>query len=271
MLARPQREPLVLLPAMLTDARVWDRQRDALACVGRVDALHLVGERSIVAMAERVLDLAPPSFAVGGLSLGGMVAMEVALRAPERVTRLALVGTSARAPTDQQRAFWIGLAESARRDGVRATTRERLLESLRTPGRHDDAAITAEILSLAERVGVEGFRDQLSMQATRVDMRERLHAIACPTLVVRGALDALCSDEMQEEIRQAVQGARYVRVPECGHLATLEEGPAITALLDYWWAPVHTNRPVRTHKSGASGMLGRGELRWSRVRPFGVS
>jgi pimeloyl-ACP methyl ester carboxylesterase len=230
------REPLVLLPAMLTDARLWRRQVEALGSVGRVEALDLVGVRSIAAMADRVLNVAPPTFALGGLSLGGMVAMVVAVRAPERVTRLALVGTSARAPTDQQRAFWLDLAESARRDGVRETTRENLLESLRTPGRHDDDALSAEVLSLAESVGLTGFLDQLAMQASRVDMRQRVQAIRCPTVVVRGELDALCSNDMHEEIRDAVPNARYVRIPECGHLATLEQGPAITALLDYWWA-----------------------------------
>jgi pimeloyl-ACP methyl ester carboxylesterase len=235
-MTQTQREPLVLLPAMLTDAGLWRRQRDALASLGRVKALDVVGERSIAAMAGRVLDLAPPSFALAGLSLGGMVAMEVALRAPERVTRLALLDTSARAPTDRQRAFWAGLGESARDKGVRVTTREQLLDSLRTPDRHDDVTLTEEVLSLAERVGVTGLEDQLSMQASRVDMRERLRAIRCPTLVVRGELDALCSEEMHEEICDAIPRARYVRVPECGHLATLEQGPAITALLDYWWA-----------------------------------
>jgi pimeloyl-ACP methyl ester carboxylesterase len=235
-MTQTQREPLVLLPAMLTDAGLWRRQRDALASLGRVKALDVVGERSIAAMAGRVLDLAPPSFALAGLSLGGMVAMEVALQAPERVTRLALLDTSARAPTDQQRAFWAGLGESARDKGVRVTTREQLLDSLRTPDRHDDVTLTEEVLSLAERVGVTGLEDQLSMQASRVDMRERLREIRCPTLVVRGELDALCSEEMHEEICDAIPRARYVRVPECGHLATLEQGPAITALLDYWWA-----------------------------------
>jgi pimeloyl-ACP methyl ester carboxylesterase len=236
MASQKEREPLVLLPAMLTDAVLWRRQRDALISLGRVEALDLVGERSIGAMAGRVLDLAPPSFALAGLSLGGMVAMEVALRAPERVTRLALLDTSARAPTDRQRAFWAGLGESARDKGVRVTTREQLLDSLRTPDRHDDVTLTEEVLSLAERVGVTGLEDQLSMQASRVDMRERLREIRCPTLVVRGELDALCSEEMHEEICDAIPRARYVRVPECGHLATLEQGPAITALLDYWWA-----------------------------------
>jgi pimeloyl-ACP methyl ester carboxylesterase len=232
-----RREPLVLLPAMLTDAGVWRRQREALASTGEVEAIDLVGERSIAAMADRVLSVAPPSFALGGLSLGGMVAMAVALRAPDRVTRLALVGTSARAPTAQQRAFWADLELGARRAGVRATTRAQLLESLRTPGRHDDAPLSEEVLSLAERVGLTGFLDQLSMQASRVDMRQRLEAVDCPTLVVRGELDALCSDEMHEEIRDAVPQARYVRIPDCGHLATLEQAPAITALLDYWWGP----------------------------------
>jgi pimeloyl-ACP methyl ester carboxylesterase len=230
-----QRDALVLLPAMLTTGELWGRQRIALAATGRIEALDLAGERSLGGMATRVLGIAPPSFALAGLSLGGTVAMEVALRAPERVTRLALVGTSARPPTREQRTFWADLAESAERIGVRDTTREHLLDLLRTPGRHDDEPLSAEILSLAEQVGAAGFHDQLSMQASRVDMRHRLQAITCPTLVVRGELDALCSDEMHEEICEAVPHARYVRVPECGHLATLEQGPAMTALLDYWW------------------------------------
>jgi pimeloyl-ACP methyl ester carboxylesterase len=235
MARQAQREPLLLLPAMLTDATLWRRQRDALAPHGEVAALDLVGEQSIVAMAARVLDHAPPSFALAGLSLGGMVAMEVALRAPERVERLALLATSARAPTEGQRQFWAELAESANREGVRTTTEQHLLDVLRTPGRPDDEALSAEVLCFAERVGLSGFLDQLAMQASRVEMRERIGAIGCPTLVVRGELDALCSEAMHEEIRDAIPHARYVRVPACGHLATLEQPPAITALLDYWW------------------------------------
>jgi pimeloyl-ACP methyl ester carboxylesterase len=231
-----EREPLVLLPAMLTDRGLWHRQLDALAGRGTLEAFDLAGASAIASMAARVLEAAPATFALAGLSLGGMVAMEIALHAPDRVTRLALVGTSARAPTDDQRAFWDVLRDSAQRYGVRETTREHLLDVLRTPGRHDDAALTEEVLSLADKVGVAGFEEQLSMQASRMEMRDRLGAIKCPTLVVRGELDALCSDEMHEEIRDAVPDARYVRVPECGHLATLEQAPAITALLDYWWA-----------------------------------
>jgi pimeloyl-ACP methyl ester carboxylesterase len=41
---------------------------------------------------------------------------------------------------------------------------------------------------------------------------------------------------MHDEICAAIPHARYVRVPDCGHLCTLEQATAITALVDYWWA-----------------------------------
>ena len=86
---------LVLLPGLICDARLW---RDV---IGGLDASSVVADLtqddSIAAMAARTLAGAPARFALAGLSMGGYVAFEIMRQAPERVTHLALLDTSARA------------------------------------------------------------------------------------------------------------------------------------------------------------------------------
>ncbi|MCP5815752.1 alpha/beta hydrolase, partial [Klebsiella pneumoniae] len=65
---------------------------------------------SVAAMASRTLAAAPPQFALAGLSMGGYVALEILRQAPDRVTHLALLDTSARPDSDERR--------EARRKGI---------------------------------------------------------------------------------------------------------------------------------------------------------
>jgi pimeloyl-ACP methyl ester carboxylesterase len=232
MAARGSREPLVLLPAMLADDALWAAQVKALRRRGDVIVHPLAVGDSIGEQARAVLDLTDGSFALAGLSLGAMVAMEVVRLAPERVTRLGLLDTNPRAPTEQQRETWRELADDVETDGVVEIVRSRLLPVLLHPDRRD--ALTGTVLEMAERVGAEGFKRQLLVQASRVDMRTHLRAVRCPTLVAAGAEDALCPPTMHEEICAEIPHAAYVEIEDCGHLAALERPRVVTALLDYW-------------------------------------
>src|SRR5688572_27247482 len=95
--------PLILLPGLLCDATLWRAQVDALADVAAASVADLTLDDTIGAMAARVLAAAPPGFALAGLSMGGYVAFEIMRQAPGRVTRLALLDTSA-APDDDRAA-----------------------------------------------------------------------------------------------------------------------------------------------------------------------
>ena len=90
-----ERVPLLLLPGTLCDSRVFapllDRLSDRVAVVK-----VLAGETDVRSMATRILADAPPRFALLGFSLGGIVALEMAALAPERVVGLALIASNAR-------------------------------------------------------------------------------------------------------------------------------------------------------------------------------
>jgi len=90
------RAALVLIPGLACDGEVWSDTIADLAELADCHVADITQALSIADMAEAVLASAPDRFALAGHSLGGYVSFEILRRAPERVTRLALIGTSAR-------------------------------------------------------------------------------------------------------------------------------------------------------------------------------
>ena len=89
------REPLVLLPGMMCDVRLFAPQIAAFSHEHPVLVAPLTGADTMSALATAVLAIAPPRFALAGLSMGGIVAMEMIRQAPDRISRLALLDTNA--------------------------------------------------------------------------------------------------------------------------------------------------------------------------------
>ncbi|WP_158046157.1 alpha/beta fold hydrolase [Skermanella pratensis] len=225
--------PLILLPGLLCDDALWAHQSRYLDEVADVRVADLTGHDSIAALAAAVLESAPPRFAVAGLSMGGYVALEIARRAPERVAKLALLDTNARADTDEQRRRRRGLMALANQGEFRGVT-PRLLPMLIHPSRTGEEALTGTVMGMAERVGKDAFLRQQTAIMGRPDSRGDLPGITSPTLVLCGREDALSTLEMHVEMAGLIPRARLAVIEECGHLATLERPFAATALMRDW-------------------------------------
>ena len=228
-----QKIPLILLPGLLCDAALWHAQVEGLGTVAKPFVVDLTQDDSLAGMARRALAEAPPSFALAGLSMGGYVAQEMMRQAPERVAKLALLDTSARADTPEQTARRRGLIELSEKGDFRGVT-PRLLPLFIHPARHEDKPLTEVIMGMAERVGKEAFLHQQKAIMGRPDGREDLRRIACPTLVLCGRQDALTPLALHEEIAGLVPGAKLVVVEDCGHLSTLEKPITVAAALRQW-------------------------------------
>ena len=227
--------PLVLVPGLLCDERLWQPQAERLADFTDPIIANVIGDGSVSEMARSVLDAAPSAgrFALAGLSMGGYVALEVMRVAPERVARLALLDTSARADTPEQtseRRELIELADKGRFEEVP----RRLLPRVLHPDRLDDERRTSTVFGMADAVGPEAFVRQEEAIIGRPDSRETLSGIACPTLVLCGREDALTPLPLHEEMASLIPGSRLRVVEKCGHLSTLERPEAVTAALREW-------------------------------------
>ncbi|SDD11754.1 alpha/beta fold hydrolase [Auraticoccus monumenti] len=218
--------PLVRLPGMLLDHRLWS----GLPPREGVLDLPLRGSTLDEAV-EAVLAAAPPRFALAGLSLGGVVAMALVARAPERVRRLVLLGCNGRAPTRAQRDGWDVLETRTRAGELTRITPDTLWPGLVAASRRDDPVLAELVAAMAADTGETAFLDQLGVQRSRVDLRPGLASYPGPATVVVGSADALCSLEMHVEIADALPAAELVVLPGVGHLAPLEAPDEVDALL----------------------------------------
>jgi pimeloyl-ACP methyl ester carboxylesterase len=229
------RPALILLPGLLCDEALWRHQVENLADAAAIAVADLTQDNTIPAMAERVLADAPKRFALAGLSMGGYVAQQILRVAPERVERLALLDTSARADTPEQTSRRRGLIELAHKGQFKGVS-PRLLPSFLHSDRLNDTTLTRAVMAMAERVGREAFLRQEEAIMGRIDGREDLGAIRCPTLILCGADDALTPPKVHEEIAARIPHAKLVIVPECGHLSTMERPEEVTGAMREWLA-----------------------------------
>ena len=225
--------PLVLVPGLLCSARLFAPQIAALWPHGPIMVADHRRAQTMDEIADHILADAPPKFALAGLSMGGYMAFAMLRRAPDRIAKLALLDTSARADTPEQTAArerLIGMAEAGQLADVVALLTPRFLH----PSRHRDEALRRVVRPMAEETGSEAFVRQQRAIMSRPDSRPLLSAIRCPTLVLVGDGDELTPPALAEEIAAGIPGARLEVVPDCGHLSTIERPNQVNAALGAW-------------------------------------
>lgn len=223
---------LLLLPGLICDERLW---RDVIAGLdARSVVADLTQDDSIRAMAQRALAAAPARFALAGLSMGGYVAFEIMRQAPERVTHLALLDTSARADDDARK--------ETRRKGIEMVGQGKfigvsrgLLGSLVAP-QHMGTPVAGDVQAMSERVGQAAYMRQQVAIMNRVDSRPTLGDIQVPTLVGVGESDKLTPPELAEEMAAGIAGSELVRFPDSAHLPTMENPSAVVEAMKAWLA-----------------------------------
>jgi pimeloyl-ACP methyl ester carboxylesterase len=225
--------PLLFIPGLLCDAALWQSQINHLKDIADCMVADTTRHDRIAALAQDVLMTAPPKFALAGLSMGGYVSLEIMRQAPERVLKLAIFDSTARADTPQQqerRRLLLSLSRHGQFKGVTP----RLLPMLIHPARLDDAALTGLITQMAERVGRAAFIHQQTAILHRQDSRPFLGNITCPTLIAGGRQDAITGPELLQELADNIPGARFEIVENCGHLLPLEQPDSANLLLRQW-------------------------------------
>ncbi len=227
------RPTLVMLPGLLNTRRLFERQIADLADLVDVMVPELHRHDSLAAMAEAVLALAPPTFALAGFSLGGYVSFEILRRAASRVERLALIDTQATPDTPETTARRRGFIQQTRLGrfhGVQPS----LLPTIIHPGRLADSAIVQPILDMAQDVGAEGFEREQTAIMARPDSRPLLVEIDVPTVVIVGRQDQATPLSRAQEMAADIANARLVVIEECGHMSPLERPAEVSAALRRW-------------------------------------
>lgn len=227
------RPAVVFAAGQLLTQEVWAPQAAALSRDYDLRFSDHTRDETIAGMAARLLAEAPPRFHLVAHAMGGFTAFEVLRHAPERVISTALIATLA--PNDgpaqtERRQGYIRLVEAGRF----AEVVEERIPILVHPARREDAPLLGVVRRMAAETGAETFLRQQRAIMSRADSRPTLSAIACPTLLIRGAQDGITTEAHQAEILAGVSGARLEAIDDCGHLPTLERPGTTNRLLAEW-------------------------------------
>lgn len=182
-MGRGMAEPVVFLPGLMCDARLFGPQIAEMSADAAVMVAPITHGERIEEIASGLLDQLPLRFALAGLSMGGIVAMEILRRAPDRITRLALMDTNPLAETPQ--------VAAAREPQIVAARTGRMLDVMREemkpnylapcPQRQD---VLDLVMDMADALGPEVFVRQSRALQRRRDQQEVLRKCKVPALVL---------------------------------------------------------------------------------------
>ena len=228
-------EPLVFLPGHMCDGRLFANQVEAISSKR---AVHLANFRHGATMAEfaaNVLASAPPRFVLCGLSMGGIVAMEILRTAADRIAGLVLMDTNHRAETrERAKARLRTIALVKRGDlALASVIRDEMKPAYLADGPRN-SPILELVMAMAMSLGSQVFERQARAIMSRPDQADTLRRTAVPALVICGEEDKLCPLQIHEDMVGLIPGAKLEVVRGAGHLVPLEQPERTNELILDW-------------------------------------
>jgi pimeloyl-ACP methyl ester carboxylesterase len=214
----------------MCDRDLWSDMVPDLEALGSVHYGNVYEDSSLEGMAARVLSEAPQRFVLVGFSMGGFVARVLTLMAPQRVTGVAFIASSARGYSEEERAR----RQAGHRPGDRPPRTPGAVSTAMSlhPDRERDPVLLARLRAMQRQLGPEVRKRQAAI--VRRDGYADLECITCPALVVACRQDRLRSFAETERMARHLPQASFRVIEECGHMAPLERPRELASLLRDW-------------------------------------
>lgn len=225
--------PIVLLPGMMCDARLYAPQIADLSRDHAIMVAPITQSDRISDMAIDVLRLAPDKFALAGLSMGGIVAMEILRRAPDRVLRIALMDTNPLAESPASAAAYEPMIVGARAGRLDEVMADFIRPEYLAPGT-GRSAVLAQVQQMARDLGPDVFVRQARALQRRPDQQGTLRRSKCPALILCGEHDELTPVKRHMFMAELMPYAKLQVIEGAGHLPVLEQPVATSQALRDW-------------------------------------
>jgi pimeloyl-ACP methyl ester carboxylesterase len=222
----------VLLPGNMCDARLWTADVRALLS-GALDA-DLTRDDSISAMAERALEATNGQLLPVGFSMGAIVAVEMAVQAPERIVGLVLSGYNATADLPERAAHRPAQQVEVRAGGLERVLVEELKPNYLAAQNRTDSALRCLLRDMGMGLGADVFVRQSEALRLREDRRAAIAALDIPVLYLCGQEDTLCSPAWHSIWASMTPKSQFRKISGAGHMLPLEAPKAFAATIEHW-------------------------------------
>lgn len=226
----------ILLPGNMCDARLWNAEVRAVL-FGAVDA-DLTHDASISGMAERALTATTGMLLPVGFSLGAIVAVEMAMQAPERIVGLVLAGYNATADLPERAAHRPMQQAEVSADVNGAGLERVLIEELKpnylAAQNRDDSALLDLLRNMGMCLGSDVFNRQSEALRLRQDRCTAITTLDVPVLYLCGSEDKLCTPAWHQNWAALTPRADFKEIKGAGHMLPLEAPSAFATTLEHW-------------------------------------
>jgi 3-oxoadipate enol-lactonase len=235
--------PVLLLHGFPHDRTLWEAQLAAPPAGARLIAPDLpgfgesasVGVPSLDAWADWCIEICDAlelqQVVLGGLSMGGYLALAAWRRHPERIRGLILADTKAGADSDEAKAKRVEMQGVALTQGAGAIAEKMITGMVGKTTRETRPKAVAFLDAMMRRAAVGAIADALDAMRTRADSTDTLPTITVPTLIICGEEDALTPVKESEALHAGISGSELAIIPGAGHASCVEHPAAFNALL----------------------------------------
>jgi pimeloyl-ACP methyl ester carboxylesterase len=226
----------VLLPGNMCDARLWRGGEGEIISVlgGRVCEADLGQDDSIAAMAKRTLAATSGRLLLIGFSMGAIVAVEMAVQAPDRIAGLLLAGYNATADLLERAAQRPKQQAEVRAGGLERVLVDELKPNYLAAGNRGDAALLELLRTMGMDLGADVFVRQSEALRLRADRRVAIAAFKIPVLYMCGAEDTLCPPDWHRDWAGRTRHSRFEEIAGAGHMLPLEAPKEFATALSHW-------------------------------------
>ena len=225
--------PLVFIPGMMCDSRLFQPQisefsKQYLVCIAPVSYSD-----SIEKISFEILRQLPPKFTLIGLSMGGILAMEIIKKEPERVMKIVLMDTNFKSETSETKSKRIPQIKLVNEGKLEAVMKKQILQNYLVKNKKNQKILEL-CLKMAKELGKEIFINQSKALAARKNYKEILKKIKVPSLIICGRYDRLCPIEVHREMESLIKYSTLEIIPDAAHLPTLEQPSYLNKILKEW-------------------------------------
>ena len=225
--------PIVLLPGLMCDQRLFQPQLELFSQDRNVIFAQTFGFETIPEIASNILETAPKQFILGGLSLGGIVALELVRQSPEKIHKLILMDTSHHSEPKH-----ISIKRERQIREVKKGNLRKIMMEEHIPNYLADGSTTGCIsdlcLKMALQLGAKVFMQQSRALMSRIDQTITLQNIEVPTLLMCGKYDRLCNIRTHQKMHDLIKKSSFNVIDNAGHLPTLENPVKTNKVLKEW-------------------------------------
>ena len=225
--------PLVMIPGMMCDERIFAPQIEELVSKRSVHVADISKHDNIADLAADVLSNAPPKFCLVGHSMGGIVAMEICAQDPKRIEKLVLIDTNPLAELEEVKLKREPQISDALSGKLVNVIRDEMKPNYLASSENQDIILNI-CMEMALSLGPKVFINQSRALQTRADQQSNIQSINIPVLIMCGSEDKLCTVERHEMMHNMISNSELKIINNAGHMPTLEQPSETTEVLKEW-------------------------------------